>query len=87
MKNCCSAQNEIKLMLRKNDFVDGTVIKKRKHLHFDSYMNFDLLKHKFDEMKTYFLSEEMAYKYNNQDHSMLTGFRAAINFLGKTSKR
>ena len=81
-----------KLMLCENsDFVDGTVIREKKTYpaYFDSYMNFDILKHKFDEIENLFLiGRNGMHKYNNQDHSMLTGFRAAeLIFKGKTSKK
>ena len=86
-------QNELrKLMLcEKSDFVDGTVIREKKTYpaYFDSYMNFDILKHKFDEIENLFLiGRNGMHKYNNQDHSMLTGFRAAeLICKGKTSKK
>ena len=52
-------------------------------------MNFDLLKDKFDEIENLFLiGRNGMHKYNNQDHSMLTGFRAAeLIFEGKVSKK
>ena len=52
-------------------------------------MNFDLLKNKFDEIENLFLiGRNGMHKYNNQDHSMLTGFRAAeLIYKRKTSKK
>ena len=79
------------MLCEKSDFVDGTVIREKKTYpaYFDSYMNFDILKHKFDEIENLFLiGRNGMHKYNNQDHSMLTGFRAAeLIFNGKTSKK
>ena len=73
----------------KNDFIDGTVLRERKTYpaYFDSYENFDQLKDKFDEISNIFLIRNSMHKYNNQDHSMLTGFRAAEYIIdNKTSK-
>ena len=79
------------LLCKKSDFVDGTVIREKKTYpaYFDSYMNFDILKYKFDGIENLFLiGRNGMHKYNNQDHSMLTGFRAAeLIFKGKTSKK
>ena len=73
-----------------NDFIDGTVLRERKTYpaYFDSYENFDQLKDKFDEISNIFLiGRNGMHKYNNQDHSMLTGFRAAEFIIGnQTSK-
>lgn len=63
-----------------NDFIDGTVLREKKTYpaYFDSYKNFDDLKDKFDNISNLFLiGRNGMHKYNNQDHSMLTGFRAA----------
>ena len=87
------AKNELqKLKLcGPDDFIDGTVIREKKTYpaYFDSYVNFDLLKNKFDEIENLFLiGRNGMHKYNNQDHSMLTGFRAAeLIYKGETSKK
>ena len=89
----CLAKNELKKLklCEEDDFIDGTVIKEKKTYpaYFDSYTNFDKLKEKFDEIENLFLiGRNGMHKYNNQDHSMLTGFRAAeLIFKGKTSKK
>ena len=78
-------------LCEEGDFIDGTVIREKKTYpaYFDSYKDFDLLKHKFDEIENLFLiGRNGMHKYNNQDHSMLTGFRAAeLIFKRKTSKK
>lgn len=87
------AKNELqKLKLcGTDDFIDGTVIREKKTYpaYFGSYVDFDLLKNKFDEIENLFLvGRNGMHKYNNQDHSMLTGFRAAeLIYEGKTSKK
>ena len=73
-----------------NDFLDGTVLRERKTYpaYFDSYKNFDLLRDKFDEISNLFLiGRNGMHKYNNQDHSMLTGFRAAECIIGKKTSK
>ncbi len=73
-----------------NDFVDGTVLREKKTYpaYFDSYQNFDLLKDKFDEINNLFLvGRNGMHKYNNQDHSMLTAFRAAELIIDKKTDK
>ena len=74
----------------KIDFLDGTVLREKKTYpaYFDSYEHFDLLTDKFDELKNLFLiGRNGMHKYNNQDHSMLTGFRAAEFIINNTTTK
>ena len=77
-------------LCKNNDFVDGTVLREKKTYpaYFDTYEEFDLLTDKFDEISNLFLiGRNGMHKYNNQDHSMLTGFRAAELIINnKTNK-
>jgi protoporphyrinogen oxidase len=62
------------------DIVDATVLREAKTYpaYFDSYQNFDIISGTFDELPNLFLiGRNGMHKYNNQDHSMLSGFRAA----------
>ena len=74
----------------KTDFLDGTVLREKKTYpaYFDSYEKFDLLTDKFDEINNLFLiGRNGMHKYNNQDHSMLTGFRAAEFIINNTTTK
>jgi protoporphyrinogen oxidase len=67
-------------LVETNDFLDATVFREPKTYpaYFDSYEYFDLLKSAFDRIPNLFLiGRNGMHKYNNQDHSMLSGFRAA----------
>ncbi len=64
----------------KEDLLDGTVLREANTYpaYFDSYMELDKLKDFFDKIPNLFLvGRNGMHKYNNQDHSMLTGFKAA----------
>jgi len=71
-----------------NDVIDGFVVRER-----DSYPTYYVgHREHFDKLKAYAMTLENAqligrggmYKYNNQDHSILTGLLAARNLLGGT---
>jgi len=67
-------------LCKEQDFVDSTVIREPKTYpaYFDTYKQFDELTERFDLIENLFLiGRNGMHKYNNQDHSMLTGFRAA----------
>ena len=67
-------------LCQENDFIDGTVLREPKTYpaYFDSYKQFDKLIERFNYINNLFLiGRNGMHKYNNQDHSMLTGFRAA----------
>ena len=76
------AKKEIlKLKLTNSDsFIDSTVLREPKTYpaYFDSYKNIDSLINCVNKISNLFLiGRNGMHKYNNQDHSMLTGFRAA----------
>ncbi len=76
------AQDEIiKLKLSKKEhFCEATVLREKKTYpaYFDSYQEFDKLIECFNQTNNLFLiGRNGMHKYNNQDHSMLSGFRAA----------
>ncbi len=76
------AKNEIlKLKLTDSDsFIDSTVIREPKTYpaYFDSYQEIDTLINHVNKINNLFLiGRNGMHKYNNQDHSMLSGFRAA----------
>ena len=76
-------------LCNENDFIDGTVLREPKTYpaYFDSYNKFDELTKRFNSINNLFLiGRNGMHKYNNQDHSMLTGFRAAeLIYKNKTS--
>tara|TARA_Y100001968_G_scaffold46755_1_gene36906 strand:- start:855 stop:2459 length:1605 start_codon:yes stop_codon:yes gene_type:complete len=61
-------------------FIDSTVIREPKTYpaYFDSYERIDHLINSVNKIKNlYLIGRNGMHKYNNQDHSMLSGFRAA----------
>ena len=89
------AKNEIlKLKLTKSDaFIDSTILREPKTYpaYFDSYEKIDTLINCVNKISNLFLiGRNGMHKYNNQDHSMLSGFRAAElianNRVNATSK-
>ena len=63
-----------------DSFIDSTVIREPKTYpaYFDSYEKIDTLINCINKIKNLFLiGRNGMHKYNNQDHSMLSGFRAA----------
>jgi len=76
------ARNEIVQLglSEKSDFLDATVLREKKTYpaYFDSYNEFNKLVKCFNNITNLFLiGRNGMHKYNNQDHSMLSGFRAA----------
>ena len=76
------AKSEIlKLKLTKSDaFIDSTILREPKTYpaYFDSYEKIDTLINCVNKISNLFLiGRNGMHKYNNQDHSMLSGFRAA----------
>ena len=70
---------ELKLT-NSNSFIDSTVIREPKTYpaYFDSYEKIDTLINCVNKIDNLFLvGRNGMHKYNNQDHSMLSGFRAA----------
>ena len=71
----------LKLKLTNSDaFLDSTILREPKTYpaYFDSYENIDTLINYVNKINNLFLiGRNGMHKYNNQDHSMLSGFRAA----------
>lgn len=68
----------------KSDFIDGTVyrIEKAYPSYFGSYERFDEIKEFTDGIENLFLiGRNGMHRYNNMDHSMMSGFLAAKNIL------
>ncbi len=64
----------------KSKIIDGTVLREKKTYpaYFDSYDEFGKLIEHFNTIENLILiGRNGMHKYNNQDHSMLSGFRAA----------
>lgn len=76
-------------LCNEDDCIDATVLREPKTYpaYFDSYDQFDKLIERFNSINNLFLiGRNGMHKYNNQDHSMLTGFRAAeMIFKNETS--
>jgi len=72
------------------DVIDGTVLKvpKTYPAYFGSYDQFDSIIAYLNEIKNLFpIGRNGMHRYNNQDHSMLTGMMAAENIIaGITDK-
>lgn len=69
----------------KEDFIDGFVIKEEKSYpiyYIDYEKEFEIVKNYINQFKNVFLiGRGGMYKYNNMDHSLLTGILAGENFL------
>ena len=78
-------QEMVKLdLIIKEDVLDGTVLKvpKTYPAYFGSYGEFDVLRTHLDRLENLFLiGRNGMHRYNNQDHSMLTGMMAAEQIL------
>ena len=76
-------------LCNKSDCLDATVLREPKTYpaYFDSYKDFDELRKRFNKINNLFLiGRNGMHKYNNQDHSMLTGFRSAELIAKNTTK-
>lgn len=78
-------QEMVKLdLIIEEDVLDGTVLKvpKTYPAYFGSYGEFDVLRAYLDRLENLFLiGRNGMHRYNNQDHSMLTGMMAAEQIL------
>ena len=71
-------------LIDEEDVLDGTVLKvpKTYPAYFGSYGEFDVLRTYLDGLENLFLiGRNGMHRYNNQDHSMLTGMMAAEQIL------
>jgi len=77
-------------LIEMDDVIDGTVLKvpKTYPAYFGSYDQFDSIIAYLNEIKNLFpIGRNGMHRYNNQDHSMLTGMMAAENIIaGITDK-
>lgn len=67
-------------LIQHENYEDATVLREPKTYpaYFDSYEEFDKVTNSFDKLPNLFLiGRNGMHKYNNQDHSMLSAFRAA----------
>lgn len=67
-------------IINKNDILDSTIIRVKKAYpaYFGSYKDFDKVKNYLDSIPNLFcIGRNGQHRYNNMDHSILTGFEAA----------
>jgi hypothetical protein len=86
-----AVQEMIKLdLIAREDVLDGTVLKvpKTYPAYFGSYDKFDVITDYLNGIQNLFpIGRNGMHRYNNQDHSMLTGMMAAENIVnGITDK-
>ncbi len=85
------ASNELDKIgiIDKNDIIDSVQIKMKKAYpaYFGSYGEFDKVKEYLNSIDNlYCIGRNGQHRYNNMDHSILTGFEAAKAFLNHTDK-
>jgi len=71
-------------ILNRKDVIDACVIKQEKAYpaYFDSYKDFDKLRKYLDKFDNLFLiGRNGQHRYNNMDHSILTGLNASYNII------
>ena len=74
---------------KKEDILDAVVIRVKKAYpaYFGTYKYFDKLREYLDSINNlYCIGRNGQHRYNNMDHSILTGFEAARAFLGNNNK-
>lgn len=76
-------------IINKKDVIDSVQIKMKKTYpaYFGSYKDFDKIKNYLNSINNlYCIGRNGQHRYNNMDHSILTGFEAARAFLNNTDK-
>ena len=76
-------------IIDKKDVIDSVQIKMKKTYpaYFGSYKDFDKIKNYLNSINNlYCIGRNGQHRYNNMDHSILTGFEAARAFLNNTDK-
>ena len=71
------------------DVIDSVLVRVKKAYpaYFGKYKDFDKLRNYLDTIKNlYCIGRNGQHRYNNMDHSILTGFEAARAFLGNNDK-
>ncbi|MFZ2310920.1 MAG: NAD(P)/FAD-dependent oxidoreductase [Patescibacteria group bacterium] len=77
-------------MINKSDFLDFKVIRQTKAYpaYFGSYVNFDKIKNYLNKFENlYLIGRNGMHKYNNMDHSILSGFTAANNIINNVKSK
>ena len=85
------AVNELESIgiIDKKSIIDSTMIKVKKAYpaYFGTYKDFDKVRKYLDSVENlYCIGRNGQHRYNNMDHSILTGFEAARAFIYKSSK-
>lgn len=77
-------------IINKNDVLDSVVIRVKKAYpaYFGAYKNFEIVKDFVNSIQNlYCVGRNGQHRYNNMDHSILTGFEAAKAYISGTDKR
>ena len=85
------ASNELEEIgiIKKDDILDSTLIRVKKAYpaYFGTYKDFDKVKNYLDTIPNlYCVGRNGQHRYNNMDHSILTGIEAAKAFISGTGK-
>ncbi len=85
------ASNELEKtgLINKNDILDSTVIRVKKAYpaYFGAYKDFNIVKEYLNTIENlYCIGRNGQHRYNNMDHSILTGFEAVKSFINNSSK-
>lgn len=76
-------------IINKEDVLDATLVRVKKAYpaYFGSYKDFDKVKNYLNKIENlYCIGRNGQHRYNNMDHSILTGFEAARAFINGTDK-
>ena len=76
-------------IIDKKSIIDSTIIKVKKAYpaYFGTYKDFNKVRIYLDSIENlYCIGRNGQHRYNNMDHSILTGFEAARAFINKSSK-
>ena len=76
-------------IIKKEDVINSTRLRVQKAYpaYFDSYRDFDKIREYLDKFENlYCIGRNGQHRYNNMDHSMLTGMEAVNVILGKVTK-
>ena len=76
-------------IIDKESIIDSTIIKVKKAYpaYFGAYKDFDKVRKYLDSIENlYCIGRNGQHRYNNMDHSILTGFEAARAFINHSSK-
>ena len=76
-------------IINTNDVLDSVLVRVKKAYpaYFGVYKNFETVKHYLNEIgNLYCIGRNGQHRYNNMDHSILTGFEAAKSMINNTDK-